>query len=424
MGDVWLKHVFATKGYDWDTVPYDELAYWGYGALDPVITCRLFEKLYPTTQREAYERELAYADMMYRIEERGIRVDRSLAEHEDARLYNEEEELLTVLRNEYGIRSPFANQQVEEALRSLGWEPDEYTETGQARLDKEIMQSLLADERYDKRLLRLLIEAKHIHKLRVAYLAPMAEGSTLHPEIRTMGARTGRSSISNPPMQQLPSDDSIVRNCVLPLEEGHKLYSVDYDGQELRIIAALSGEKHMLREFNEGSGDLHTLVAEMVRIPRRVAKTLNFALAYGAGTDKLARTCGVSFGEMEDILREYDNKFPAVRRWLDRTGRMPSVTTTGGRILKAVEDKGYALANHQIQGSGADVLKEACLRLEDMGYGDYIVLPIHDEVLVSLPPGHHGNEVAAIMQDDESVDGITLTAASSEGVDRWGELYS
>lgn len=421
VGEHSLKRMFSDTGYDWDTVPVDHPLYWGYGALDPVITVRVYEALYPTLneqERRAYETELAYQDLMFRVERRGIRVDPAYSRQQAARLEHRNGELVSLLED-HGVSSAYANKQVESALRDLGWDPEEFTETGQAKLDKEIMLSLV--EQYpDNKLIPTVMEYKHNHKLINSYFDCFSS-EWVHPEVRCLGAKTGRSSIANPPMQQLPRDDQVVRSAILPLADDHRLWAVDYANQELRIFASYADETDMIREFTQGEGDLHSLVADVMHIPRRVAKTINFALIYGAGIGKMARTAGVSEGEMEHYLGIYKQRFPRVHPWMDKQQSQASVITSGGRTLYAEDDEGYKLTNYLIQGSGADVTKQALVRLDAAGYSDYIVLPVHDEVLFSLPEGCTAEEACGIMRDESFA--IPLDTDQEGPFGTWGDKY-
>ena len=125
--------------WEWDTVPVDNEYYWAYGVTDTIITRRLFDELYDDSQ--AYLREMAYTRVMYGAEKRGLLIDdkycRNLRDEWTLTMEN-----LALCLHDAGIENPSSGQQVEAALRELGWKPEDFTDTGQAQLDKLVLNRL------------------------------------------------------------------------------------------------------------------------------------------------------------------------------------------------------------------------------------------------------------------------------------------
>ena len=433
-GETILKEAMRLYGYNWDTVPVDCPYYWAYGIVDTILTRRLFDVQRSVISEQAYENEMAYVAIMYRAERRGMRIDVEYCEQLRRAWLGDVQNLAMQLKHN-GIENPNSNRLVESALRELGWTPDDYTETGQAQLDKIVLAELKQIPGRIGEIAEVLVEYKRKTKWISTYLDTFIndrdDNDRVHASVRTLGARTGRSSITGPPLQTLPHTAEI-RNAVLPYE-GEQLWAVDYSGQEYRILAALSQDPAWLHEFRHGAGDPHTMVAEMLGIQRDQAKTFNFAMVYGAGPKKLAASTGLSVTQVQHFLKVYAQRFPQVSEFIQnvqrqgmrqlREGQEPFVTTVGGRKVYGEEDRLFALTNYLIQGSGADVLKQAVIRLDQQGLADHIIVPVHDELVLSLPDHVPGHAVAAIMTDTTSFD-LELTAEPEGPFPNWGAKYA
>ena len=234
-------------------------------------------------------------------------------------------------------------------------------------------------------------------------------------------------------------------------EPGCELWAIDYDGQEARLFANLSRDPGMAEAYARGD-DLYTHVARIVWSDptitkaddrRSTAKVILLAFTYGAGVDTLAVASGLGQQEVDAFLRKLFAEFPTVR---DMTGDhaiggnnpgrpaimakerlaaegLAYVKTRGGRRFSMPEGEYYKAINGLMQGSGADVLKSALIRLDMAGLADYTVAPVHDEVIFSLPKGDHdlAREAAACLED-HSWD-IPLTVDVTGPLKHWGEAY-
>lgn len=439
LGQSALKEVFKRTGTNWATIPCDNFWYWAYGVMDTILTLHVWDVLLPKAAEyhEAYEREMAYSAIMYRAEIRGMRIDPEycikLRDEWRDDMHNTALSLKAA-----GIKNPNSNQQIEAVLREFGWNPEEFTETGQAQLNKMVKARLASMPAPIGPVAEMIIDYQRKRKWTSTYLdtflSKRDSRDRVHPSIKTLGAKTGRSSITNPPLQTLPHTPHI-RHAVLPYTEDEDLYAIDYSGQEYRILACLSDDEAWLHEFRHGAGDPHTMVADMLGITREQAKTFNFAQVYGAGVKKLALGTGLTENEVRNFLTIYANRFPAIITFIEETQRLgylqmrdglePFTTTIGGRRAYADTDQLYALTNYRIQGSGADVLKQATLRLDAMGLADYIILPVHDELLYSFPRKDAAelSKLCADAMTDTEWFQLDIVAEIEGPFSNWGQKY-
>jgi DNA polymerase-1 len=447
VGERMLKVEFARTGTTWATIPTDNPIYWAYGAIDTVITARVLEDMWPhvcASYRDQYEREMAALWVCYGMEARGMRVDPTYSGMVRDEWLEEAASLAEGLQAE-GIENPNSNKQITDALERAGWEPDEFTPHGAVKLDKAILAMLQREFPGD--MAERILHFRRLLKWSKAYLQPFEQsGGTVHPDIRVLGARTGRMSIANPPLQQLPSKGDggkLIRRAVLPQRDGEVLYATDYDGQELRLHAHYSGSTAMIEAFRQGI-DPHTFTAslaygvemdEVTKALRDPAKNTRYSKLYGAGNAKIALTAGVPVSVIDDFVVKMDAMFPEERlfaerleevakyRWADEG--QPYVMTWGGRRVAGEGDKLYALLNYLIQGSCADILKDRLIRLSAAGLADYIVVPVHDELLWSFPADEAAElaHTAAGIMEMRTEFAVPLTVGIDGPLDNWGAKY-
>lgn len=440
-GQALLDEGMRKNRWTWATVPDTFPPYWQYGALDTSLTALAFERLAPLVPRSIYDREMAVLEIMYGAEQRGMRVD---PDYTSALLaeWQEEAQTLLALLQEQGIPNPSSNADVTSALRAAGWEPEEFTDTGLPRLDKAVLSALSG--RYGELALPLL-RYRRLVKWCSTYLERFLQDrdadDRLHPNIQTLAARTGRMSIRNPALQTLPSKEASIRNCVIP-SEGSVLYAIDFSQIEMRMMAHFSGDPGLSDALR--SEDLHAFCASLAynvplasvsKAQRSIAKNTNFARLYGAGPARIAQTAGVPVEDVKGYMTAFDSRFPGVSAFIDgvqRTAKIrladegePYVQTSGGRRLTGDPDKIYALTNYLIQGSAADVFKSAVIAVDNAGLGEFIVCPIHDEILFDFPKGeaeHLAKEAQTAMEDHTSFS-VPLVCEVTGPLNRWGEAY-
>jgi len=460
-----VKALFKRTGTSWHNVDTRHPEYWVYGCMDTVLTYRVVEQLSREIRlhgfTDLYEREMAKREIYYRAERRGLIVD----EEWTSTLHGQwTVEAVKIARDleAAGIKNPGSNKQVTDLLEELGWEPDVFTTTGVVKLDKVILHQIAASRPEWAQVAEPLLRYRRITKWLGTYLRPFLEerdeAGRLHFGIQTLRARTGRDSITEPPMQTLPGkaagDGSwMIRRCIVP-GPGHVFYSCDYASQEAREFAHYSQDPAMLACIRRGD-DLYTFAAQLIYNDpsitkahplRDITKVNLLAFLYGAGLDKLAQTSGLSLQETEAFIRRLFEVFPNVR---DLTGDnaiggnypggpalaaaergrnegLRYVLTKSGRRFSVPNDNElYKCVNGLMQGGGMDIISEAVIRLDQLGYGDNIVLPIHDEILFRFPEGEEGQaaaqECATIMEDHTL--SVPITTELSQPLDSWGRAY-
>ena len=254
------------------------------------------------------------------------------------------------------------------------------------------------------------------------------------------GAETGRFSSRNPNLQNIPNpsvseNGRAIRN-LFKAPEGYKLVVADYSQIEPRIIASMSQDPIMLKNYKEGS-DIYTTVGDVMGVNRQGGKTLVLAMAYGVGPDKIARSIGCSITEAKNLLSDFAVKFANINRYrikvIGATKVKNYVTTIMGRkrYIPEINSKNFAergsaerqAFNTRIQGSAADIMKLAMIRAHDLiPKESHLLLTVHDE-LVTITPDHLVDETREAIR--EAMEGINMLdvplIADVKVVQRWGE---
>jgi len=267
----------------------------------------------------------------------------------------------------------------------------------------------------------VILRYREVEKLRSTYgeslLAEVASDGRIHATFNQTVARTGRLSSDHPNLHNIPvrtDEGRRLRRAFVPTP-GHKLLVADYDQIELRVIAHLSFDPGLVLAFEE-QRDIHRATAagvfgvppdEVTFTQRSRAKMVSYGLAYGMEAFGLAQRLGIETSEAAEILNSYFDAFPLVREFMDRSvadarsrgytvtllGRrrpLPDLLSPNRNLRMAAERQAM---NAGIQGLAADLFKIALVRLdaalEDGRYQSRLVLQVHDEVLVEVPPDEH-----------------------------------
>jgi DNA polymerase-1 len=246
----------------------------------------------------------------------------------------------------------------------------------------------------------------------------------VHTSYNQAGSVTGRIASSEPNLQNIPIRTELGRRVrqAFVAARGRRLISADYSQIELRVVAHMARDEALLSAFRRGE-DIHTVTASAVlNIPpakltkeqRRIAKTVNFGVLYGQGAFGLTRTTGMTLAEAEDFIRNYFERFPGVKRYLDETKRLAAergyVETLLGRrryfpiLQRPGSTREDAIArsraereaiNAPVQGTAADIIRRAMLRLPEAlakkTLTARMLLQVHDELVFECPT----DEVAA-----------------------------
>jgi DNA polymerase-1 len=446
-----FRSLKLTKATGWAGIPLDHPTYLLYAGLDVLLTSRLdvaldaeLAKLDVRPRLVQYEHEIARICAI--MQRKGMVLDVEYTQALDARLGAEAIEFeAQALR--YGVENVNAPAQLRLALSGMGeeWGSDEVTATGALKVDKAVLHrfadmSLQGEplgSRTPNPLALAIIRSKRAGKWRSAYTQTFLDvcdsDGRVHPFVHSMQARTGRMSVTRPALQTLPSSDHMIRRALLA-EPGHVMVSTDFAAVELRVLAALADVKQMKRAINAGE-DLHSFTARMVfgedftPKHRKISKGIAFGKVYGGGAQTIQRQTGAPMEEVKRALAAYDRVYPEVRRMSNRWQReayetgMVHVSVTGRR-LPLDRERTYAVVNYACQSAARDCLGQSLINLEDAGVLDALRLPIHDEVLASVPRAEAADYARAI-EECMSFDlyGVPIEAEAEIGKRSWGSLY-
>jgi DNA polymerase-1 len=337
-----------------------------------------------------------------------------------------------------GDLDPNSDKQVIAYLLDLGVPLVHMTEKGNLSTNKAV---LTLHEKNGWKVCGLIRDYRSKDRMRGSYiekLLNLESKGRVHANVHPCGARTGRMSVTDPPLQTLPRG-RLVRDAFIPAE-GCSMVVADYASMEMRVMASDADETSMLSAFARGD-DVHNFVASNVfgenftKKQRGVAKNAGFAKIYGAGIPKFAETAGIPVSEAEEFLARYDQLFPGVSAWQQDMMNQVQATAPGrkrtgyimtpqGRKLPISTDEAYKACNYRIQGGCAEVLKLKIVEMDAAGLGEFFRLPVHDEVLFECPT-EIAKEVQHVVEEvmpDRTNFKIPLTIESNI-VSRWGENY-
>lgn len=313
--------------------------------------------------------------------------------------------------HEFNVDSP---KQLSEVLfDELGLTPKKKTRSGYST-----NASVLKELTEEHELPGLMLEYREYAKIKSTYIDALprmrAEDGRVHTSFNEMVTTTGRLSSSDPNLQNIPVRTDFgrqIRTCFVPLGEGEVFVSADYSQIELRLLAHLSGDEHLIASFNSGE-DFHASTASRVfGVPmddvtpqmRSRAKAVNFGIVYGQQAYGLSQSLHIPFYEAKEMIDRYFEVHPGVRTYLDDVVAQAhkdgyAVTLFGRRRyipeLKAknAAQRGFGertAMNHPMQGTAADIIKLAMRRVQDelvaRDLGTRLMLQVHDELDLSVP---------------------------------------
>ncbi|HET6963476.1 MAG TPA: DNA polymerase I [Acidimicrobiales bacterium] len=387
--------------------------------LSAALSARGMSKLYDEVERPLVR-------VLAEMEDAGVRVDVPALKQLAGELASEakrlEREIQDLAGEEFVVNS---TPQLREILfGKLGLTPQKKTKTGYST-DAQTLEKL----RGEHPIVDALLRYREVEKLRSTYgeslLAEVAGDGRIHATFNQTVARTGRLSSDQPNLHNIPirsEEGRRFRRCFIPAE-GCRFLVADYNQIELRVIAHLSEDPALIEAFRTQT-DIHNVTAsriygvasEDVTIAMRSkAKMVSYGLAYGMEAYGLASRLGIPVEEASTILKAYWAGFPAVRDYMDRVvaeARDRGYTETlfgRRRLIPELQSSRYQLRaagerqamNAGIQGLAADIFKVALVRLDarlhPAGLKSRLVLQVHDEVIVEVPPGEEEAAAAAVM---------------------------
>lgn len=419
----------TTKANIWKKVPLDDPEYQLYAGMDPILAARLLvilDPLVPAPSRKLIPYEYRLAEVCSYMERTGFLLDVDYAKELSATLRYDESRYNEIALN-FGCENVNSTDQVADVLEQREVRIKGRTPSGKRQVNDALLSKLAKE---GDEFAHAVIEAKKAGKWRKTWVQKFIDQadsqSRCHAQINPLQARTARMSITGIPAQTLPANDWMVRRCFLA-DEGHSILSVDYQSQELRVLASLSQDPTMIQAFRDGL-DLHQITADAAGVVRDVGKTANFQKVYGGGPGALADAVGIPFMVAKRVSEAFAETYPGVEKYSHKLQRAASrdgyITTGTGRRLPVDQSRAYAALNYDIQSTSRDVTGRALIRLHDAGFTPYLRLPIHDEVVASVPTGKAGwgaGEIARLMADE--MPEVVIGTDADIGGRSWGSLY-
>ena len=436
-----------------------------YAERDAESTLKLWQRL----ETEMYQQELwdvfnletklfpCLVDMRFK----GVRVDLEKADNIKKSLIHKEKKILNKIKHLTGVDVEImAARSIAKAFDKLKLPYDRTEKSKEPSFTKNFLQN------HPHELPKAIAEAREINKAHSTFIDSItkhAVNGRIHADINQIrsdagGTVTGRFSMSNPNLQQIPARHPelgpLIRSIFIP-EKNHTWGSFDYSQQEPRILVHyaklqnLTGVDEIVDAYNAGDADFHQVVADMAGIERKQAKTINLGLMYGMGKNKLMAELGLMKESAEKLIRQYHTKAPFVKQLMDNVSRKANdrgkIRTLLGRAChfdlwqpvqfgvykplpleqarKEYDEPlkrafTYKALNKLIQGSAADMTKKSMVALYENGIVPHI--QIHDEVDISVESNEKAEEIIEIMES--AVELKVPNKVDYESGANWGEI--
>jgi len=415
-----------------------------YAERDAEATLKLWQRLH----RELHDQELID---IFRLETqlfpcliemrfKGVRVDLEKAHKIKKNLMEREQKILNKIKDLTGLDVEImAARSIAKAFDKLGLPYDRTAKSNEPSFTKNFLQN------HPHELAQSIADAREINKAHTTFIDSItkhAHKGRIHADINQIrsdqgGTVTGRFSMSNPNLQQIPARHPelgpLIRSIFIP-EENCKWGSFDYSQQEPRILVHyaklqnLPGVDEIVKAYKTGDADFHQVVADMAGIERKQAKTINLGLMYGMGKNKLMAELGLMKESAEKLIKQYHSRAPFVKQLMDNVTRKANdrgkIRTLLGRachfdlwqpvqfgIFKPLPLEEarknydeplkraftYKALNKLIQGSAADMTKKSMVALYKNGIIPHI--QIHDEVDISVESDKRAEQIVQIMEE-------------------------
>lgn len=432
-----------------------------YAAEDADITLRLHQTLWPQVKAELplktlfEEIELPLIKVLSRIERTGALVDDTLLFQQSQELAERLAELETqaweLAGQQFNLASP--KQLAEILFTKLEIPVIKKTAKGAPSTKEEVLQELALDYPLPK----VLLEHRGLAKLKSTYtdkLPVMINPTTrrIHTSYHQAGTATGRLSSSDPNLQNIPirtAEGRRVRQAFIA-PEGHRLIAADYSQIELRIMAHLSGDKNLLKAFEQGQ-DVHRAtaaevfgvnLAQVTNDQRRSAKAINFGLIYGMSAFGLAKQLNIGRKQAAEYIELYFQRYPGVQDYMNQVrhsaaekgyvethfGRrlyLPEINSRNGMLRQAAE---RTAINAPMQGTAADIIKLAMINvdnwLRNQKLKSRMIMQVHDELVLEVPESEHQQVIIGIKECMENAASLQVRLVVDVGVgNNWDEAH-
>ena len=401
-----------------------------YAAEDADITWQLKQKFTPLLKTKSVEKvfmevENPLLKVLTAMEFEGIRVDEGFLKEYSKTLEKEaglaEESVYQQAGVRFNLSSP--KQLGEVLFDKLKLDPKaKKTKTGQYATGEDVLLKLS----HQSKIVDDILVYRELSKLKSTYVDALPaiinrKTGRVHTSYAQAVAVTGRLSSNNPNLQNIPvrtERGREIRKAFIPRDKDHVLISADYSQIELRIVAAISGDPNMVKAFKEGK-DIHSATAakvfnveeqDVTKEMRYKAKSVNFGIIYGQGAFGLADNLGIPRSEAKEIIENYKKQFVNIQKYMDDTIRFARengyVQTLMGRKrwLRDINSSNFTVRgfaernaiNSPIQGTAADMIKLAMIRIHDAfiknGFKSKMLLQVHDELVFDA----HRDEVETL----------------------------
>ncbi|MEL7272230.1 MAG: DNA polymerase I [Pseudomonadota bacterium] len=444
-------------------VPLDKAT--AYAAEDADVTLRLWQVLKPRLVAEkmvaVYERlERPLVDVICRMEAHGIAVDRQILSRLSGELAQRaaayEDEIYELAGQKFNVGSP--KQLGEILFDQMGLPGGKKTKTGQWATGAQQLEDLAAA---GHELPRKIVDWRQLSKLKSTYTDALPgfinpETKRVHTSYAMASTSTGRLSSSDPNLQNIPvrTEEGRKIRTAFVAEPGNKLVSADYSQIELRVLAHVADIPQLKQAFADGI-DIHAMTAsEMFNTPvegmdpmiRRQAKAINFGIIYGISAFGLANNLGIERGEASDYIKLYFERFPRIRDYMDETKAFARehgyVETIFGRRahypeirssnpqMRAFNER--AAINAPIQGSAADIIRRAMVRMEaalaDEDLSARMLLQVHDELIFEVPEDEVDKTIETVVRimEEAPMPALDLSVplqVDARAADNWDEAH-
>ena len=422
---------------------------------------RLETELYQEELWDIFNLETKLFPCLVKMRFKGVRVDLEKAELIKKNLITREQKLINKIKALTGVDVEImAARSIAKAFDKLKLPYDRTEKSKEPSFTKNFLQN------HPHELPKAIAEAREINKAHSTFIDSITKhevNGRIHADINQIrsdsgGTVTGRFSMSNPNLQQIPARHPelgpMIRSIFIP-EENTKWGSFDYSQQEPRILVHyaklqnLTGVDEIVDAYNQGDADFHQVVADMAGIERKQAKTINLGLMYGMGKNKLMAELGLMKESAEKLIRQYHSKAPFVKQLMDNVSRKANdrgkIRTLLGRachfdlwqpvqfgVFKPLPLEQarkeydeplkraftYKALNKLIQGSAADMTKKSMVALYENGIIPHI--QIHDEVDISVESSEKAEQIISIMES--AVELKVPNKVDYEQGENWGDI--
>ncbi len=433
-----------------------------YAAEDADLTWQLYEILAPRLKEAGLEKlareiEMPLVRVLLAMERTGIRLDVRVLKEYASKLREElaqlEKEIHALAGREFNISSPKQLGEVLFEELKIATKTKK-TKTKQYSTSEEVLVQLKGTHP----IVEKVLEYRSIRKLLTSYVETLPElvhprTGRIHTEFNQAIAVTGRLSSANPNLQNIPVREERgreIRKAFVAADEEHLLFSADYSQIELRLMAHLSGDEGLIEAFREGR-DIHAATAakiydvpleKVTREMRSHAKTANFGIIYGISAFGLAQRLDIPRSKAKELIEGYFRSFPGVKAYMEKSIQMArekgyAETIMGRRryLPDIHSGNSYVRSNAErnaintpIQGSAADIIKLAMIRiqriLEEKKYRTQMILQVHDELLFDLYIPEKDEVIEKVVYEMEHVVELRVPLVVDYGTGRnWLEAH-